>query len=581
MSIGIIKSPRRLVNQLRANLADVASGFGSSMVGFKLDAVSAASRTIYEKLAEQVSVKDFGATGDGVTDDTAAIQAAVDFVHFTLGGGTVYFPNGVYIVSDSIQVYSSMTLLGAGADYYTAGVEPLSGCVMKVAANGIMAGLPVFDVSGCRYTTVKGFTFLVAGNDCTGNTTIAIADSAAGPASFLSIEHNRSRYFGGPFVKLFGNVNSIMWNRSNEHHDHIVHMDDSADNFIAFNDFGSHPDNLVAGTLDACLFLDGGANNTIIGNHLYNHGFGIRLTNYSNHNRIEGNRCEKHSHAGIQLDNADRNTLLGNHLFNNGYVSGRQGIDVKNASGGNAIVGNYIFNFAAFPGGTNQLRGIQISGASNNNKVSGNYLIDHEENSIVVDDSTLNLIDGNYIANGKARGISVGNAAHDATVSGNYVYACGQGADNTHDGIFVDASDRVTVRGNTVRHGGGAAQHRWGIRINSGATASVWNNDVTTAGRSGNIADAGGSTEIRANRGFATDNKGTATIGAASTSVNVTHSLGRTPNIADISVTPTNQPTSAAKFWISGVTATQFTINCDAAPGGTGWSFGWRAEVIR
>ena len=48
-----------------------------------------------------VNVKDFGAVGDGVTDDTAAIQAALD--HVAANGGTLYFPAGTYL-SDSLQV---------------------------------------------------------------------------------------------------------------------------------------------------------------------------------------------------------------------------------------------------------------------------------------------------------------------------------------------------------------------------------------------------------------------------------------------------------------------------------------------
>jgi hypothetical protein len=53
----------------------------------------AVATTVQAKLRESVSVKDFGAVGDGVTDDTAAIQAALDS-----GVGAVYFPAGIYLV---------------------------------------------------------------------------------------------------------------------------------------------------------------------------------------------------------------------------------------------------------------------------------------------------------------------------------------------------------------------------------------------------------------------------------------------------------------------------------------------------
>lgn len=63
-----------------------------------------------------VNVKDapYGAVGDGTTDDTAAIQAAIDAV-LLAGGGTVYFPAAVYAIKGALR--STATYGGGGQGY--------------------------------------------------------------------------------------------------------------------------------------------------------------------------------------------------------------------------------------------------------------------------------------------------------------------------------------------------------------------------------------------------------------------------------------------------------------------------------
>ena len=60
--------------------------------------------------ARKVSIRDFGAVGDGLTDDTQAIQDAIDSVSF-YGGGVVEVPVGVYIVN-GLFIESDITLQG-------------------------------------------------------------------------------------------------------------------------------------------------------------------------------------------------------------------------------------------------------------------------------------------------------------------------------------------------------------------------------------------------------------------------------------------------------------------------------------
>lgn len=67
-----------------------------------------------QALAYSVSVRDWGAKGDGKTNDTAAIQQAIDAVN-KKGGGTAYVPPGVYLAA-GIEIRSNVTLyLEAGA----------------------------------------------------------------------------------------------------------------------------------------------------------------------------------------------------------------------------------------------------------------------------------------------------------------------------------------------------------------------------------------------------------------------------------------------------------------------------------
>lgn len=58
-----------------------------------------------------ISVTEFGAKGDGVTDDTKAIQDALDAAS-SQGGATVLLPKGVYLISDHLRVGSYTHISG-------------------------------------------------------------------------------------------------------------------------------------------------------------------------------------------------------------------------------------------------------------------------------------------------------------------------------------------------------------------------------------------------------------------------------------------------------------------------------------
>lgn len=69
------------------------------------------TKVTYSMIAgSPINVIDYGVVGDGSTDDTTTLQAAI-----TAGaGGAVYLPEGTYLISDDVVVSSNTTLIGEG-----------------------------------------------------------------------------------------------------------------------------------------------------------------------------------------------------------------------------------------------------------------------------------------------------------------------------------------------------------------------------------------------------------------------------------------------------------------------------------
>lgn len=93
--------------ELDANFTSFLESSGSSLVGFLQSGTGASSRSVQVKLREIVSVTDFGAAGDGTTDDTSSIQAAINTRK------SIYFPAGEYLVTNTLA-FPTTTPPGGG-----------------------------------------------------------------------------------------------------------------------------------------------------------------------------------------------------------------------------------------------------------------------------------------------------------------------------------------------------------------------------------------------------------------------------------------------------------------------------------
>lgn len=96
-------------------LADQTGANGDRLIGVKRSIAGASSTTLHNWIEKHwISVTDFGAAGTGLVGDTTAIQAAIDAVG-AAGGGTVFFPEGAYLMSATVTVaYDNIRLLGEG-----------------------------------------------------------------------------------------------------------------------------------------------------------------------------------------------------------------------------------------------------------------------------------------------------------------------------------------------------------------------------------------------------------------------------------------------------------------------------------
>jgi polygalacturonase len=99
---------------ITANVS-ITGNITSNTVTYLQGGANSVTTTVQKKLTEFVSIKDFGAVGDGSTDTTAAFTNAVNAVN-TAGGGTVWVPAGNYLFkyvssSPSIRIYSNTHIL--------------------------------------------------------------------------------------------------------------------------------------------------------------------------------------------------------------------------------------------------------------------------------------------------------------------------------------------------------------------------------------------------------------------------------------------------------------------------------------
>ncbi|HUC89259.1 MAG TPA: right-handed parallel beta-helix repeat-containing protein [Patescibacteria group bacterium] len=316
-----------------------------------------------------LDVKDFGAKGDGTTNDTTAIQSAIDTA-FGAGGGIVFVPPATYIISPTgLQVKSNVTLRGSG-----------SGTVFKVA-NGTNTSGNIVKVES--WSNVVLADFCVDGNRANQSSGTNYGVYVAASAN-CKVENLQIRNMTGVGLQVYNSDGVLVQGCTSQTNAYHGFEAEQVRGCILHGNRGTANDlhgllispGEVSGT--------GSVGNSFIGNTFdSNSQYGI-CSNAANGdvsawlnkgNLIEGNQVYGNQQYGIQIYKQDNNIISGNFIYNNKFF----GIFLYQSQN-NAVQGNILYNNSQQGNGAYDeilLEGWTDNNAhpSNNNDISHNTIL--------------------------------------------------------------------------------------------------------------------------------------------------------------------------------------------------------------
>lgn len=170
-------------------LASLLAQAGPAATGAPITARGAsAPRTLEERFAEVVNVRDFGARADG-QDDAPAIQAAIDHA-VRSGVRSVFVPPGTYVLGASLNLQGiwGLRIAGGGVGWYN---------VTRLLSRH--PGRPVFDAVGANMLTFEDL--VVVGSDGPAAPACAFLFSRDGTSSGAGMHELRRVWTNGHFSK--------------------------------------------------------------------------------------------------------------------------------------------------------------------------------------------------------------------------------------------------------------------------------------------------------------------------------------------------------------------------------------------
>jgi len=286
----------------------------------------AVTRAVQARLADTISVKDFGATGDGTTDDTAAITAAV--ATLTAAGGVLYFPPGNYHCTPTVFTAINHATLRGAAPYAS---------TVTFTATGTG-----WTFNNCQDLVMENLAFASGAASLSGvNFTAGSGVCTVRQCQFTGFDTDGLQFTGTSLSAMSGHkvIDCLFLQNAQKQ----LHMVWSEDFWIRGNQFGITSGSPVPAF--GC-YLDNSSAGTYTQNYHWNNNVGFYQTN-CNFNRIEMNRFEESRTQGAFLDaSGTYNIFSGNTIHTNNESHSVSTAQVAFISQTQLIVlGNQAFDF--------------------------------------------------------------------------------------------------------------------------------------------------------------------------------------------------------------------------------------------
>lgn len=540
-STGVIKtgsiSKTQLAAQVQASLdaADVALPASQKGAASGVATLDSSSKLTNSQLPTglltdaELGVKSvvdaaYGATGNGTTNDAAAIQAAINAAE-AAGGGIVYFPPGTYRIGTRIELKSGVSLVGAGREYTT--LRGMSGLTTAVIVG--LSGAAVSNLA-IRGLTINGDFMSTAinlnGIQVTNGSNVVVDECAVTNVAYTGIVFttstscvvtgSRVSYTGGAQagvgfgVLLSGGTNSKV---------HDCH-------FIACNGMN------IGGNSNAL-------NASIVGNICDHTGTPRTTVSGAGQNPVSSGTLTVVSTAGFPAEG----TLT---------VAGIVGVVSYTGLTATTFTGCAGASGTAIDGGVarNGYESIGFTDGCEQWLVKGNRSIDSGDNGISAS-ANRSVVEGNIIDSPQFHGIALAGGSNSQVI-GNWIRNPGSSTSNAYSGIRVtDQANSIVALNRMYDDRGGSAMMRSGIRELNNSTNATYVANRTTGSVSFDYELATASTsQLIEGRRQATVTVSGATTVATDISVARLRKIDVTTTSAFTIGEPTNEFTSATLTYV-------------------------------